>query len=104
LSALASALAEGGDIDLEFGASKLSLHVPDRVHSEVEVDGDEIELELEMKWSTAKVAEKAEKPGTEKPADGDRRPPARRRLRRAVRAGDRGVRQEHRPHRFTSNG
>jgi hypothetical protein len=57
LSALASALVEGGD---------------------------EIELELELRWSTAKAAEK--------PVDGDRRPPARRRLRRPVPAGDRGIR------------
>jgi hypothetical protein len=59
LSALASALVEGGD--------------------EIE-----LELELELRWSTAKAAEK--------PVDGDRRPPARRRLRRPVPAGDRGIR------------
>jgi amphi-Trp domain-containing protein len=58
LSTLAAALARGGDVEVELGASTLTLHVPDRVRCEVEVevDGDEIELELELKWSTAPVA------------------------------------------------
>lgn len=55
LAALAAALAEGGNVEMELGASKLKLHVPDHVRCEVEleVDGDEVELELELKWSTA---------------------------------------------------
>jgi amphi-Trp domain-containing protein len=55
LSALAAALADGGRVVVELGASKLTLHVPDHVECEVEVevDGDEVELELELKWSTA---------------------------------------------------
>lgn len=70
LSALASALAESGKVDLEFGDTTVSLRVPDDVRSEfeVEVDGDELELELELKWSTARaedstaVTAKAEQP------------------------------------------
>jgi amphi-Trp domain-containing protein len=55
LSALAKALAQGGDVEIQLGPSTVKLHVPDEVRTEfeVEVDGDEIELELELKWSTA---------------------------------------------------
>ena len=55
LSALAAALADGGRVVVELGASKLTLHVPEHVECEVEVevDGDEVELELELKWSTS---------------------------------------------------
>lgn len=55
LAALATALADGGRVEVDLGASKLTLHVPDQVRCEVEVevDGDEVELELELKWSTA---------------------------------------------------
>jgi amphi-Trp domain-containing protein len=55
LSALASALAKGSDIELELGGATVSLGIPDDVRSEVEVEveGDEVELELELKWSTA---------------------------------------------------
>ena len=61
LSALATALAEGGHVKVQLGASTLKLHVPDHVRCEVEVevDGDEVELELELKWSTV-AAEPAE--------------------------------------------
>ena len=60
LSALATALAEGGHVKVQLGASTLKLHVPDHVRCEVEVevDGNEVELELELKWSTA-AAEQA---------------------------------------------
>ena len=63
LSALATALAEGGHVKVQLGASTLKLHVPDHVRCEVEVevDGDEVELELELKWSmTAAPGEPAE--------------------------------------------
>ncbi|NMH99272.1 amphi-Trp domain-containing protein [Pseudonocardia acidicola] len=61
LSALAAALAKGGDVDMEVGGSRVRLTVPDHVRTEfeVEVDGDEIELELELKWSTAGRADAA---------------------------------------------
>jgi amphi-Trp domain-containing protein len=54
LSALAKALADGGEVEIELGATTVKLHVPDQVRTEfeIEVDGDEIELELELKWSS----------------------------------------------------
>lgn len=57
LSALASALAEGGQLELDLGGATVSLRVPDSVRSEfeMEVDGNELELELELKWSTARA-------------------------------------------------
>jgi amphi-Trp domain-containing protein len=54
LSALADALAHGGEVELQLGGVEVSFRVPEQVRSEleVEVDGDEVELELELKWST----------------------------------------------------
>lgn len=53
LTALAAALRQGGDAELELEPWKLSLRVPSDLHSEIEVEvGDgEIELEIELKWS-----------------------------------------------------
>ncbi|MEW2808260.1 amphi-Trp domain-containing protein [Streptomyces massasporeus] len=55
LTALADALREGGDAELELGPGTLGLRIPDDLHSELEVEiGDgEIELEIELKWTTA---------------------------------------------------
>jgi amphi-Trp domain-containing protein len=55
LTALAAALREGEDAELELGPGTLSLRVPDDLRSEIEVEiGDgEIELEIEFKWPTA---------------------------------------------------
>ncbi|MDH6499641.1 amphi-Trp domain-containing protein [Streptomyces sp. SAI-149] len=56
LEALAAALRDGGEAELEFGSgTTLSLRIPDDLRTEVEVEvGDgEIELEIEFKWSTA---------------------------------------------------
>ncbi|MFF0091556.1 amphi-Trp domain-containing protein [Streptomyces canus] len=54
LTALAAALREGGDAELELGAGTLSLRIPDDLRSEMEVEiGEgEIELEIEFKWPT----------------------------------------------------
>ncbi|MGW6389777.1 amphi-Trp domain-containing protein [Streptomyces sp. NPDC055103] len=54
LAALAAALREGGEAELELGSGTLSLRIPDELRSEVEFEvGDgEIELEIELKWST----------------------------------------------------
>jgi amphi-Trp domain-containing protein len=70
LSALAAALDDGGRVEVELGASKLTLHVPDHVECEVEVevDGDEVELEVELKWSLAQAVEPTPDSVTEKPA------------------------------------
>ncbi|MFJ1808138.1 MULTISPECIES: amphi-Trp domain-containing protein [unclassified Streptomyces] len=55
LTALAAALREGGEAELELGPGTLSLRVPDDLRGEIEVEiGDgEIELEIEFKWPTA---------------------------------------------------
>jgi amphi-Trp domain-containing protein len=72
LAMLAEALADGGHVEVELGATRLKLHVPDEIRCEIEVeiDGEEIELELELKWSTAPVPVEhaAEGPAKTKPA------------------------------------
>ncbi|WP_432196413.1 amphi-Trp domain-containing protein [Streptomyces sp. bgisy027] len=73
LTALADALREGRDAELELGAGTLSLRIPDDLRSEVEVEiGDgEIELEIEFKWPTASTrmsSSGAEAPATAKAA------------------------------------
>ena len=66
LSALASALAKGGDVELEVGGATVNLRVAEDVRSEleVEIDGDEQQLELELKWLTAR-AERGAAPAAE---------------------------------------
>ncbi|MFD6554803.1 amphi-Trp domain-containing protein [Streptomyces sp. NPDC058398] len=56
LAALAAALRHGGRAELQLGPGKLSVHIPDELLSEVEVEvgDDQIELEIELKWSTAR--------------------------------------------------
>lgn len=53
LALLSQAFAAGDHADLPFGPSSVSLHIPDRVRAEleVEVEGDEVEFEVEFKWS-----------------------------------------------------
>ncbi|MFC5215191.1 amphi-Trp domain-containing protein [Streptomyces coerulescens] len=55
LTALADALREGGDAEVELGPGTLSLRIPDdlRGEMEVEIGGGEVELEIEFKWPTA---------------------------------------------------
>ncbi|MGW2716904.1 amphi-Trp domain-containing protein [Streptomyces sp. NPDC001107] len=55
LTALAAALREGGDAELELGPATLSLRIPEDLRSEVEVEvgNGEVELEIEFKWPTA---------------------------------------------------
>jgi amphi-Trp domain-containing protein len=70
LTALAAALREGGDAELELGPGTLSLRIPDDLRSEMEVEiGEgEIELEIEFKWPTAparrRLPAKPERSGT----------------------------------------
>ncbi|MFF9811650.1 amphi-Trp domain-containing protein [Streptomyces coeruleorubidus] len=68
LTALAAALREGGEAELELSPGTLSLRIPDDLGSEIEVEiGDgEIELEIELKWPTAPVrtASSRTAPGT----------------------------------------
>ncbi|GGU02493.1 MULTISPECIES: amphi-Trp domain-containing protein [Streptomyces] len=55
LTALAAALREGGNAELELSPGTLSLRIPDDLRSEMEVEiGDgEIELEIEFTWPTS---------------------------------------------------
>ncbi|MFD4575664.1 amphi-Trp domain-containing protein [Streptomyces sp. NPDC058417] len=56
LAALAAALREGGDAELDFGSGTLSLRIPDDLRGELEIEiGEgEIELEIELKWPTTR--------------------------------------------------
>lgn len=55
LTALATALRDGGEAELKLGSGKLNLRVPDNLRTEIEVEvGDgEVELEIELKWPTS---------------------------------------------------
>ncbi|HYJ54555.1 MAG TPA: amphi-Trp domain-containing protein [Mycobacterium sp.] len=63
LAALAEGLSNGGTVEFALGASTVKVHVPDelRCEVEIEIDGDEVEFEVELKWTTRK-------PATRKPA------------------------------------
>ncbi len=52
LRALASMLAKGNELKFEQGGMKMTVHVPDKVQLkvELEVESDERELEIELKW------------------------------------------------------
>lgn len=72
LTALAEALREGGEADIELTPGTLSLRIPDDLRSEIEVEiGDgEVELEIEFTWRTAgsrTASTEAAKPTTNKP-------------------------------------
>jgi amphi-Trp domain-containing protein len=69
LSALATALGDGGQVELSLGDSTVSLEVPDHVRTEfeLEIDGNEVEVELELKWS---IGDSAAAPATAAPATG----------------------------------
>jgi amphi-Trp domain-containing protein len=52
LRALADMLARHNDIDFERAGMKITVHVPDEVQLkfELEIESDERELEIELKW------------------------------------------------------
>ncbi|MBS1870550.1 MAG: amphi-Trp domain-containing protein [Actinobacteria bacterium] len=52
LHALADMLARHNDVEFERGGMRFTLHVPDEVQLkvELEVESDERELEIELKW------------------------------------------------------
>ncbi|MGW4807823.1 amphi-Trp domain-containing protein [Kitasatospora sp. NPDC004272] len=64
LEALAAAIRRGGQAELALGPGRLTLRIPEELHTEIEVelDGDEVELEIEMSWRTT-AAERSEAPG-----------------------------------------
>jgi amphi-Trp domain-containing protein len=81
LSLLSEAFTAGKHVELPFGPSSVSLHIPDRVRTEleVEVDGDEVEVEVEFKWSMVEhetdsaMGDKAASPVTARPGNGARK-------------------------------
>ncbi|MET9391634.1 amphi-Trp domain-containing protein [Streptomyces sp. NPDC006624] len=77
LTALADALRQGGEAELDLRPGTLSLRFPDNLRYEVEVEvgGGEIELEIEFTWSTApsESAPPRQDSGTDQPS---RRKPA----------------------------
>lgn len=78
LTAIAAALREGGDVELELGPVTLSLRIPDDLHGELEVEvGDgEMELEIEFKWSTARARTGPSRAGAGKAATKRKSAPA----------------------------
>ncbi|MFI9612069.1 amphi-Trp domain-containing protein [Streptomyces sp. NPDC052023] len=77
LAALAQALREGGEAELELGSGVLSLRIPDELRGEVEfeVGGGEIELEIELKWPTGRSRHAAAPAaGTTADAESERAP------------------------------
>ncbi|MFE1944428.1 amphi-Trp domain-containing protein [Streptomyces massasporeus] len=94
LTALADALREGGDAELELGPGTLGLRIPDDLHSELEVEiGDgEIELEIELKWTTAptRAAHSRTEAPAEKPKQADTPAAASRSATRSGKAGGTG--------------
>ncbi len=54
LRAFAAALDDGGAVEIDLGGGTVKLHVPEMVRAELEIelDGNEVELEMELKWST----------------------------------------------------
>ncbi|MEV8554190.1 amphi-Trp domain-containing protein [Streptomyces glaucescens] len=57
LAALAQALREGGEAELELGSGVLSLRIPDELSSEVELEvgGGEVQLEVELTWPAGRA-------------------------------------------------
>ncbi len=81
----------GSDVDLPFGAGEVSLHIPDQVRAEfeVEVDGTEVEVELEFKWSTARPDAETRNDPKEASKDHPRKPGGTRRSAKAQRPAQR---------------
>ncbi|MFF9393427.1 amphi-Trp domain-containing protein [Streptomyces griseoluteus] len=65
LTALAAALREGGESELDFGSGTLSLRIPDDLHSEMEIEigNGEIELEIEFRWPATRKRQAQERAG-----------------------------------------
>ena len=61
VAAVGKALSGEGTVSISLAESTVESKVPDRIRFEagLEVDGDEVELEIELKWSTARTATKA---------------------------------------------
>ncbi|MFD3503225.1 amphi-Trp domain-containing protein [Streptomyces sp. NPDC058676] len=67
LTALAAALREGEEAELELDPGTLSFRIPDDLRSEMEVEigNGEIQLEIEFKWRTAPTRTAPSRTGTD---------------------------------------
>lgn len=52
LEALAAAVRRGGQAELELGPGRVTVRIPDELHTEIEVELEdgEIDLEVELSW------------------------------------------------------
>jgi amphi-Trp domain-containing protein len=62
LEAVAAALRRGGQAELDIGPGRLTVRIPDELHTELEVELEdgEIDLEIEMSWRTPQAARAAD--------------------------------------------
>ena len=69
LIALGKSLVDGATSELEVGGDSVRFTVADKVawEFELEVDGDETELEIELKWSDSPAADPPAEPGHARP-------------------------------------
>ena len=86
LRSLADALAKKNDVEFESGALNLKVRVPDEVDFklEFEINDDEVELEVELKWRPAAAAPR---PGDRARPSAARRPRAKKAARRSPASG-----------------
>lgn len=70
LIALGEAMAGGPKSEVEFDGESIHFAVADRVEWEIEleVDGDQTELEIEMKWTDAPAAKSPRKAANKSPS------------------------------------
>jgi amphi-Trp domain-containing protein len=61
IAEVGKALSGDGTVSIRLAESSVELKVPDHVRfeAELEVDGDEVEMEIELKWSTARPVPRA---------------------------------------------
>ena len=61
IAEVGKALSGDGTVSIRLAESSVELKVPEHVRfeAELEVDGDEVEMEIELKWSTVRTAPRA---------------------------------------------
>ncbi|MEU5181725.1 amphi-Trp domain-containing protein [Streptomyces longwoodensis] len=62
LEALAAAVRRGGQAELELGPGRLTVRIPDELHTEIEVELEDgkIDLEVELSWRTPQAQAQAQ--------------------------------------------
>ncbi|MGJ5756675.1 amphi-Trp domain-containing protein [Streptomyces galbus] len=73
LEALAAAVRRGGQAELELGPGRLTVRIPDELHTEIEVELEdgEIDLEVELSWRTPQAQAQVQEQAQDGTADGD---------------------------------